>query len=438
MRFLQEIIENSEFQKLFKGGSILLVGSVSASIFGLIALSITAHSIGSLGLGILVTIVTYVAVVDVLINFQSWQGIIKYGTDLLKKNNNKDFRSLVCFGFLIDVVTAILALIIAYYGVFLAKDWFDFNSDNTQLLSIYVFVLILHISGTPTAILRIFERFDILAKINFISATIKLLFCLIAAYKEEKIENFLIGWALSDITFNLLIIIFSIFELKKRNLLPEYLIFGEFKKFIGIWEFLITTNLNSTIKMITREADILLAGIILGPNSVGLLKVAKQISSVAAILVDPLYQAIYPQIAGLYTSGKKESVYRLCFNSSFIVFIFTLIYFFLLWLSLDWLIEIGFGSEFKNVYFPTLLLCVGVTLAIITFPLAPLILVIGKPRDLTKNLAISTIIYLPFLWYFTKNFGIYGSGISYILFYICWISLTFLQILNYNMKKKKD
>ncbi len=95
--------QNELLRRLFKNAGILFSGNVVAGILGIASLAITARALGVDVFGILVIITTYVAIVDRLINFQSWQAIIKYGSDAISQGRDHDFKSLIKFGFILDI-----------------------------------------------------------------------------------------------------------------------------------------------------------------------------------------------------------------------------------------------------------------------------------------------------------------------------------------------
>ncbi len=82
------------FRLLFKNAGTLLSGNMIAWILGLITFAITARILGPTQFGIFVLITTYVTIVDKILNFQSWQALIKYGAEVLEKKNNDSFKSI--------------------------------------------------------------------------------------------------------------------------------------------------------------------------------------------------------------------------------------------------------------------------------------------------------------------------------------------------------
>ena len=146
--------------RLFKNAAVLFGGNMLASLLGFASLALTARALGVERFGFLVLITTYVAIVDNLVNFQSWQAIIKYGADALEQIHEEDFKSLIKIGFLLDATTAVLATILAASGAWFVGQWRGWDEEIVIMAAMYSFTILFHISGTPTAILRLFDKFN--------------------------------------------------------------------------------------------------------------------------------------------------------------------------------------------------------------------------------------------------------------------------------------
>ena len=86
----------------------------------------------------------------------------------------------------------------------------------------------------------------------------------------------------------------------------------------GIWEFVLTTNLNSSIRLGSRELDTMLVGGFVGVEGAGLYKIAKQIAAIPAMLSDPLYQVIYPDLSRLWARGEIKTFKQLLLRSGLV------------------------------------------------------------------------------------------------------------------------
>jgi len=89
----------------------LMVGSKSlAAILGLGSLSIAAKTIAPIELGTIIFLHVYMLFFSEVATFQSWQSIIRFGTDDVKDNNPKSLASLLNFGVKLDAIADIYEL----------------------------------------------------------------------------------------------------------------------------------------------------------------------------------------------------------------------------------------------------------------------------------------------------------------------------------------
>jgi O-antigen/teichoic acid export membrane protein len=425
----QSWFKDELLRKLFKNAAILFSGSAGASVLGLISLALTARALGVEQFGVLVLITTYVLIVDKLINFQSWQALIKYGAETLEQKRDFDFKSLIKFGFLLDGSTAILGALLAAGAAGFTGQWLGWNQEQIVMAIAYSITVIFHINGTPIAILRIFNKFKKTAIQQVYAAAFKLIGVTLAYLMGAGLWAFLLIWALTDILGNLLLIYYAFKELKNQK------IKGVFKastakignRFKGMWGFVLTTNLNSSIRMTSRELDIMLVAAILGPAASGLYKIAKQFTSVIQKTIDPLYQAVYPDLVRLYTAGKLPQFIRFGIRSSILAGIIALSIWLFFYVTADYVLLWTVGSEYLDAKGVMLWCMFAAVIAAAGFPLQPIMLSMGRAHTTLWVHVASTIIYFSALFSLLEQIGLIGAGIAYVIYYAAW-SLLMLVI----------
>jgi len=415
-------VQDDLLRRFLKNAAILFSGNIVSSIFGLASMAITARALGVKKFGILVLIVTYVGIVDKLVNFQSWQAIIKYGADLLEENKKEKFKLIIKFGFLLDCTTALLGAMIAASIAWFVGQWMVWNNETVIMTALYSVTIIFNISGTPTAILRLFDKFNKIACRGIIASGIKLFGVLIAFSFEAKIWIFLLVWGVVDILGKMILLYFGYQELVQKE-------FHNFiqadlknitKRFKGIWGFVITTNLNSSIRMATRELDVMLIASMLGPTSVGLYKIAKQFSLVIQRTIEPMYQSIFPELAKLISKGAIKDFIRFSVRSSVLAFVFAIGIWLVFYFFGDIVIIMTVGSDYLNAINVMLWYMFAIVLAASAFPLQPAMLSIGLPHITFWVHIISTMVYFSALFFLVKKIGLVGAGISYFIYYFVW------------------
>jgi O-antigen/teichoic acid export membrane protein len=417
---------------LFKNAGVLLLGNIGAAIIGFASLALTARALGTEGLGTLVLITTYVLVVDKLINFQSWQVIIKYASEALKSNRKDDFKSILKFGYILDISAAIVGAIVAALVACIFGQWQDWKPDAIIMAAFYSATILSHISGPPTAVLRLFDRFILFSIITFSASLIKLVGVIVITVTTPDLWMFILLWAITDIIGNVLLIIFSVCELKKQGY--GHIHQASTKKmaarFPGIWSFVITTNLNGSIRLASKEADVFFIGALLSPAAVGVYKVAKQIANILAMLIDPLYQTIYPALAKLNAAADSKGIVKMATGAAAVASFVSILVFSLIAAISEPLLLHVFGLEFIAAKPVMLWYAFAVVLAVASFPISPIIVAKGHPMGLLLTLLISTALYFSVLPWFIAKHGVVGAGMAYVAFYVSWVMLSLAFVIH--------
>jgi O-antigen/teichoic acid export membrane protein len=417
-------------RRLFKNAGVLFSGNVAESLLGLASLAITARAMGVEQFGMLILITTYVLIVDKLINFQSWQAIIKYGADALEHKREEDFESLIKLGFLLDGSTAVLGAVIAACAAWVVGGWLGWQQEHVLMAIAYSVTVLFNISGTPIAILRLFDKFKKTAAQQVYAAIIKLIGVSVAYIMDAGLWAFLFVWAVVDILGKILLLYYASRELTVRNItaIGQCRISAISSRFHGIWRFVWTTNLHASVKLGIREVDIILVGGILGPAAAGLYKIVKAVGSTVVKVSDPLYHAIYPELARQVSAKDFDKFAHLIYAPMKLLIILVIPAIGAFYLVGEDAIRLLLGDEYIGAFMPALFYIVGSFIGVLTFAFHPALLSLGKAHLSFFILIVTTAIYLSTLYIFTHSLGLVGASLSYILFYASWAILQFLVI----------
>jgi len=418
--FLKSKINN----RILLNASILTSGNLFSSILRLISLSLITRSLSIDSFGILTTVTTFCMIIDRFFNFQSWQAIIKYGTDLLEKNNKDEFKDLILFGYFIDILTAILAFSVAFISSSIFGDIFGWSTDRVQMITLYSFIIIFHIEGTPSAVFRIFDKFKHFSIAILISSITKLILVIYGFVYEMDIWYFIFATMSSQIIHYLYFIFLSLIVLRKQNIYLNIFSISFEKirnitiKNVGILRFVFMSNIHSSFKMSTQLVDILLVDYMFGSKSTGLYQVSKQFSQLFTKISQPLYTSIYPELTKLWSKKNIIEFRSVIKNFCFIGFLFSTTGWFILFLFGDIIIKITVGIKYLDSLDILLLYLLGSVISISTFPATPAILAMGYPQIPFKIIIFSTVAYYLSIIFLIDYFGLITMGISYLILYV--------------------
>ncbi len=409
--------------RLFRNTGILLGGNAASSVLGLGSVALTTRGLGAELFGILALIRAYTLVVDRLLNFQSWQAMIRYGAEALEHNRREDFKRLITFGVLLDAGTAVLGAAIAAAAVHWVGHRQGWDARTVQFAVLYSLTIGFNLSGTPKAILRLFNRFTLLAAQQGLAAAFKLVGVTIAWVSGSGLGTFVAVWMLTDILGYLLLVGMGWRELAQQGfhgVLTRTSPRGIGRQCPGIWGFVWTTKLNGSIRMALKELDTLVVGGLFGAAAAGLYHVAKQCAKIVDQISDPLDDALYPELARLWVSGEVRMMRRLMIRGGLLAGGVAVAIWCGVLIAGGPFLQTVFGQEFIGAQNVLLWYLLGVVVATLTFPLQSAMLAMGRPQLLFRMNLAAAALYFGSLMALTRLVGLAGAGMAHVVQQLVW------------------
>lgn len=416
---LKKVFAQGPFARLFKNTGLLVGGDTVSAVLGVLTFAVSARALGTEKLGMLVLIDAYVRIVDRLINFQSWQFMIKYGSDALENKDASGFKALVKFGTLVDGCAALLGCLVSLGLAGAVGRWQGWDQDMVQCAVIYSAIIAFNVAGVPTGILRIFDRFKLFSIQKSVCATIKFGGAVLAWGLGCGFKGFLWVWMITEIADYVSLTVMAWVELHRRGFKRVWAepLKGLTGRYPGLWNFLISTNLTGSVKVGFREFDILIVGKLLGLTDVSLYKLAKKLCASLDRLTNPLYQSLYPELTKLWARRDYASFKRMVRQMIYVMGGLSL----LTWLAfVFWgrpVIHIMAGKEFVAAYAVTVWYLLANGIAITALPMAPMILAMGKANLSFWIQFLPTLVYFPVLFWMIAAWGLEGAGYAYIVYH---------------------
>lgn len=421
------------FRKLWKNAGILLTGNVATAGLDLVSLALTGRALGPSQFGMLVLIHTYVVVVDTIINFQSWQAVIKYGADAQAKGGQLQFKSLIKFCTCLDAFSAVFGTLVALGGVYWMAEWQQWEDETSKMALAYCMVILFTLSSTPTAVLRLFDKFHWYAWQRVAIAALKLCAIAIAFLLGEGLWTFLLIWMAMLVLGHLAILVLGWLTLRMENYdgVLRAPLRGVTGQNPGIWQFVASTNLSSSIRLGAQEVDVLIVGGVLDSAAAGIYKVAKQFGSIPTRFGDPLQQSIYPSMAKLWAEDKIDQFRNYIFRISAISGAGGIALWFVFLICGDWILKITVGSEFGEAYKLLVVYMIGYVLYLFGITFRPAILSMLHPERILYIYILAHVVYFGVLFILLERIGVLGAAVAQTVFHGCWFILMLLSIFQY-------
>lgn len=414
-------------RRMLKNTSFLLVGRVITGLTGLIYLSIVTHYLGAEAFGMLILVQTYVMIITTLTTFQSWQAVIRYGAISLEKQNIASFQRLIKFTTLLDIIGVIvgiaLALVIApILGPHL--HWQENLITQVQWCSLSILFTVV---ATPKGILQLYNRFDLLAFHVTMLPIVQLLGTTIAILYKAPLWGYLLAWFVARVFDGILLIGLGWYEAWKQGLLKgmNWSMSGLTKDHPHLWRFCLTSNFDSSLPMVMRQASPLMIGLVSTPTVVGLFRIGYELSTPLKDIAQLFSQSLYPELAHLSTQKNLYQFKTLMLKTSKVSLGLGLTLFLICLLFGEKILYYGFGPEFTAAYASLLLLVGAEVFTMGSCALEPALYALGYPNlSLQVNAIAVLLFYCPLLVVLTQQFGAIGAGMATL------ISTTLIFLLN--------
>jgi O-antigen/teichoic acid export membrane protein len=274
------------------------------------------------------------------------------------------------------------------------------------------------VTATPTGILRLFDRFDLIALEGAIGPLVRLVGAAALAVTGGGLGDFLVVWFAANVAGGTLFLAFAFWELNRHKLLDGmgWSLRGLAKPHAGIWRFVWTTNLNTGLGLATNHFGVIAVGWILGPADAGALRVARQFAEALAKPAKLLAPVIYPELAKLSAQGKGDVLTRLVRRSILTAGALGLVVLSVVVVAGKLLLQLTVGPEFLSAYGVMILLCLAAVISITAFPLEPLLITSGRPGTVLRVRLLATFIYVPLLLLLLTLMGLLGAGTAAVFY----------------------
>ena len=340
--------QEKDFKKRFLSIGHLLTGNFLSSLIGLMAFALTARALGPAEYGLLALCFSYTRGVERIISFQSWQPLIKYGAGLKGVEGEADLKSLLKFGLSLDVLAALVSWVIAIGLTLIAAPILGIEESTIVLVLAYCSVLIFHVSGMPTAVLRIYGHFKLIAYGQFTASLVRLVLCGIGVALGGGLFEFALIWIATQIFSSLFFVVVAFRTLHRRGIKGVLLapLTGISARFPGIWGFAWSANLSLTIRSTAFECDTLLVGLLADPASAGLYHIAKRVGRTIQQIGVQVQSVIYPDVARLWANHAYKEFKRSILQVEAVLLGFGISVFIFFYFTIEMILQLTAGPAF--------------------------------------------------------------------------------------------
>lgn len=400
------------FRRVLGNASILLGGKAATAVLGLAATAFAARALGLREFGVLTLIYAFTNAVSDLVEFQSWQAVLHYGTRPLQEGRLGLFQRVLSFSLMLDGIGAVAGLCVGIAGVLLFGQQLGWPDSITPAALLYTTSVVWMASATATGVLRLVDRFDLIAIQDNTQAVVRLIGAAIAFFAGGGLIAFLVVWYIASMLSFVCRVYFAWRELHRHGYLRNFRwsARGLAEDLPGIWRFCLTTNFNGTLQLAFTHIGTLSSGWFLGPSAAALYRIARQVATAIVKPTRLVMPALYPELARLWAVGNTNALYRLVMQVALSGGVLATALLVVAALGGRWALRVVLGDDFVGAA-PVMTWLVGsAAIGIWALPLEPFLISTGRATAAFVTRAAVTILYLPCLFFGLERFGLLGAG----------------------------
>jgi len=376
-----------------------------------------ARFLGMEGFGLFVLVSTYIVIVNKIVDFRVWEVVTKYVAEFKEKDDLPSALSMIKLSYLVDFLSGVLSFLFILFSAGWICQHVLHRPDVQTAAKVYALVLLISTTqGTSSAVLRVFDKFRIQGLLSAFGSVITLGFIVGALLMRP--EFIAVFWAIVwAAVVNAVIMTFvtvkhiapyfqGMWERSKISLLKD--------RFREMTLFLFHTSFNYLITLATKDIDVVILNYFCGVASVGVYQIAKKIARGLGFLADPLYYAVYPDLAKMWAREARSEIRRYLSRITGLTAFVVLILTGLLSLFGGDIINFVYGPAYVEA-FPALRVMVwGTMIATSLFWMRPVLLSMGKPGVLTGANIFSAVTMFVLSLILVPKYGYMGSAVMFV------------------------
>lgn len=381
-----------------------------------------ARILGVKKFGVLVLITTYVTIINKIIDFRVWESVVKFVSEYKEKNDKSRALAVIKISYIIDLITGIIAFFVVYFTAGIISEYLLKQPGLENPIIIFSLnLLITTVRGTSTALHRVFGRYRRLGVIDaFFSVSTLIFVAVTLLFISKELTGVLWSLVFAALINNILLNISAVDIIKPyfKKIWKSAKISLIKNRFKEMTHFLFHSSFNYLLTLFTKDVDVMILNFFHGASAVGIYQVAKKLAKSTSFVIDPLYFAVYPDLASLFSKRKIKEIKIYILNLMKILILLSIPIGLIIFLFGKPIILLFYGQQYENAFFPLRIMIFGVFIALLTFWTRPALLSVGKPQVLTYAHFFSALTMFLLSLIVVSRYGYIGSAIMFVYPYI--------------------
>jgi len=426
-------------RSIFTNAGVLLSGKGFNALLSLGYLAFAARALGVESFGVLVLVHVFAQAVSDISKFQSWQVVLHHGHGPLERGEIEPLQRVLRFSFTLDLFSAVVGVLIAITGVLFFGDWLNWPQASRGAAIAYMTSIAFMVTSTPTGVLRLLDRFDLLALRSGGGGLTRFIGAGLGWWLHAGLNEFLLIWYLANLTGFVTLFGSALRQLWVRGLLTRFPLFGGpiAPPIPNIWRFVFSTNFNVTLGMAFSRLPTLAIGGLLGPAQAALFRVANQFAGAVNKPAKMVVPAMYPELVRMRASKDWRGLRAVSLKISLACGSVATLMVVIVAFAGGPVLELVMGPEFREASTVLTLIATSSAISIWGLPLEPLLISINKAGTVLILRSLVTMACLPLIYWFALMWGLVGVGCAAIVTSLAMLCIQLLPIYFWFRKRER-
>lgn len=382
-RLVARAAANPLLRRMLRNSGYLLSANGLAMAGSMVQGALAARLIGVVGLGIVGLVTDFATNVNRLTSFRMGQLVVRYVGEYSAADDEVRAAAVFKAAGLVEIASSLVAVVLIVLLAPLAATYLAHAPETASLFVLYGLAILANLMNESSAgLLQLSDRFGLLARItvgqSFLTLGLMALAFAVGGGLTAVVLVYTIGKASGAVATTTLAVV----EARRRwgagwwraplpSLAPRW---REMARFAT------STNLATTITLITRDSELLWLGLLSDPMQVGFYKIARALSGIVYLPVEPMISTTYRETAVEASHRRWPNVRYLLRSGSLLAGAWALMAVFGLAVFGPWIIRIVYTAEFLPSYPVMVVLLIGAAVVNIFYWNRSLLLLLGLPH----------------------------------------------------------
>ena len=405
----------SPLGRAFRNAGYLLGGQGMAAVLGFGTTALSARALGLQGFGILLLLHSFTGAASAGTRLQSWQPLLQFGSALFHAKERTQFQILLRHSLALDLSGAGAAVVLGVPLAGLGAHWMGWGGHGEAAMLYATSALFMN-TGAAIGLMRLADRYKLAAFADSVGGAVRLAGAAAGFLLHWGLPGFLATWYLSVLaSFTIDMLVLRRLARVTPSLSGFRLLAPWRSRHAGFWKLLLSTSGNQALIGLSARLGILVVGGALGPSDAALYRVTGQLGEALSQPANMLTPALYPEFVQLRDQGewgKLRGMVRRVFQG---LAGFSLLALPVATLAGPWLLRLLLGIHRRHSMLLLLLMTAAMVVDLWDVPLEPLLISLGRARQLLHGRLWIMLASLPLLYLLARRWGLDGAAAACLL-----------------------